>query len=763
MRTPLAGVAGALAAAALAACSIDVAPPVGGFACEADGTCRDGFACVDAICVAEPPSCVKAVAAGDGHSCAIRDDGTAWCWGRNDFGQLGDGTTLDRVEPVAVTAAGLPKLQAIAGGHDHTCALGGDGTVWCWGHNDAGQLGTSLSKTSDFHAPVQVTGLTGALAIAVGVEHSCAIRGDRVAVCWGSNGSGQLGNASSDSQNVPTAVDGVSGVTVLAAGGDTTCAVDGNHALWCWGNNERGQLGDGGRISRGAAGKVAIPDVVGVAVGGAFTCALSSPASGGKVRCFGRHESGELGEILLDNDSPVPVPVAFSGTAKAISAGDDFACLTDEPGAVWCWGENGDRQLADGTDESRPFPALSSYRSAAVVAGGGGHSCALSSSGALRCAGYNGRGQLGDGHRTNQATPQRVDGVTDAVAVAAGESHSCATLRDGTALCWGGNDSGQLGDGSWTGRPQPAPVAIAGIQQLATGLDHACALIAGGGVACWGLDERSQLGTGTGKRFTRGYPLAVPGLTAVDQLAAGGETTCAVTGGAVQCWGAGDAGQLGNSANGDSDRPVAVQMLMPNVRAIGVGYHHACAVNAGGTVSCWGANGLGQLGNATTMGSSLPVPVSTLTGVDQVVAGGEFTCARTQAGAVSCWGLGFRGQIGIDDFGTFNTPQQVTTLSGITKLTAGGAHACAIKTGGALACWGASEFGQVGHADYDDHGTPAAVDGNPVVLDVAAGDAHTCAVLEGGGVACWGDGRRGQLGDGVVAETRPVAPVLPCK
>ena len=123
----------AAALAALAACSLDVDYTGTLFACDPDGACPDRYVCRDMRCVPtepQPAACAAAVAAGDGHSCAIRKDGTAWCWGRNNFGQVGDGSTTDRTTPVQVMGTGLPKFSAIAGGDEHSCALGSDGSVW---------------------------------------------------------------------------------------------------------------------------------------------------------------------------------------------------------------------------------------------------------------------------------------------------------------------------------------------------------------------------------------------------------------------------------------------------------------------------------------------------------------------------------------------------------------------------------------------------------------------------------------------------------
>ncbi len=755
MRHGLAGMA-----AALGACSLNVNYPPG-FSCDADNACPAGQVCQDTRCV-QVPACFVAIGAGDGHSCAIRKDGTAWCWGSNDFGQLGDSTTTDQTVPVAVSGTKLPRFQAIAGGDEHTCALGSDSSVWCWGHNNVGQLGNG--STSDFHTPVAVSNLSDATAIAVGAAHTCAIRADHSVVCWGANYAGQIGNGAFNDQSAPSPIDSLHGVTAIAAGGGATCAVDGNHQLWCWGDNQHGQLGDGTRTMHPTPNLVSLPDVVGTAVGDGFSCALSSPASGGKVTCFGQQGDGQLGAAVDPSfDHLMPVPVEFAGVAVSIVARTDSACLLDDQKRVWCWGDDENFQLADTTSGDRFVPVLTGYGEAEAVVTGGAHTCAMSLQGGVTCSGYNGHGQLGNGRRTSQGTPHAVPGIQNAVSVTAGAAQTCATLKDDTVSCWGANDEGDLGDGTWIPRAHPAPVAaLTGVQRVAAGFSHACALTQTGTVACWGANNSGQLGDGT--PYTRGYPASVPGLTGIAQLDAGGNTTCALAGGAVSCWGQGGSGQLGNGAKDDESSPVGVKMLMPGVLAVAVGAGHACAINADHTVSCWGAGGGGQLGDGNFTSTTVPVAVTGLGGVDQIVAAEGFTCAHTNPDGVWCWGSGFNGEIGIDGINQFGTPKHVTALSGIMKIDSGGSHSCAIKANGTLACWGASYSGEVGDGGYNIRATPVtvAMPNNATVVDVSAGEQHTCAVLGDGSVACWGDGRFGQLGDGILADQTPVAPMLPC-
>ena len=182
------------------------------------------------------------------HSVYLRNDGTVWAWGRNSNGQLGDGTTIDRLTPVQVS--GLSSMAAIAAGYDHTVALRNDGTVWAWGNNSNGQLGDGT--TTDRLTPVQVSGLSDAnvVIIAAGYDHAVALRNDGTVWAWGSNSNGQIGNGTQTDSTTPVQVSGLSSVTYIAAGVKDTVSLRNDGPVWAWGSNSNGQLGDGTTTDR---------------------------------------------------------------------------------------------------------------------------------------------------------------------------------------------------------------------------------------------------------------------------------------------------------------------------------------------------------------------------------------------------------------------------------------------------------------------------------------------------------------------------------
>ena len=728
---------------------------------------------------------VTQITAGAAHTCALTTAGGVKCWGLGAYGQLGTGTTPGtRSTPVNVLATGgspggntLSGITQIAAGYFHTCALTTLGGVKCWGNGGNGRLGNGT--TSDQSTPVNVlatgggTPLRGISQITTGLSHACALTTLGGVTCWGAGGSGRLGNGTASDQSTPVNVlatgggTALSGITQITAGDSHTCALTTSGGAKCWGDGTAGQLGNGETPSNqntpvdvlatgGSPGGNALSGITQITAGYIHTCSLT--ISGG-VKCWGDGGEYKLGNGTTVSPQSTPVDVTGAGpqidfpTALTVTATDDVgstntAVTLTEVSKPWFSYPN--TLLTMGHDAQQLAPV--------VRAGSGTRQFSAAPAADMDRAGI-----TFDPATGTFTGPPAAAWNFKATQITAGEAHTCALTTLGGVKCWGNGGNGRLGNGAFDPHGTPVDVTatdgsgnLAGITQIAAGNYHTCALTTAGRVKCWGAGAQGRLGDGgVSDRSTPVDVVAANGsgtLSGITQISAGRDHTCALTTlGGVTCWGAGGVGQLGNGAN-------------PSLQ---------------GTPVDVVATGQNQGGNA-------------LSDITQIAAGNYYTCALTAAGHVKCWGFNTGGRLGYGDSNSWltrNTPVDVVAtgasqggalLADITQITAGramggGSGPCALTTLGGVKCWGPGGNGRLGSGatTANNQSTPVDVcvtavvqgvcDGTPLrgISQIAAGEAHTCALTTLGGVKCWGFGGYGALGNGANTSTQPV-PVDVC-
>jgi alpha-tubulin suppressor-like RCC1 family protein len=356
------------------------------------------------------PQTFLAVATGGNHTCAVRIDGSVWCWGDGAEGQLGTGENLRAFLPVR--ALSDEAYVGVTAGQRHTCALTDRGDIRCWGWNSQSQLGDGTTFTNN--RPAGIASVVRFTQVVAGSLHTCALALDGRAWCWGASGQGQGGaTPQSGVLSIPTVVPGPDRFVALSAGGFHTCGIRADRRVMCWGMNHVGQLGDG--TSRNRDAPVLVASAVpfeSIDAGYTHTCAVTPE---GAVNCWGEGVRGALGDRTAGpvgsgtlQPSALFSPLSFS----RVSAGLHYGCAVSRAQELHCWGAGTEGQSGDPRllDWATPQGVLTSspVRFRAVSASAGTHTCALSTGFVIYCWGEGPRGQLGLGSVTFTPTPSRV-------------------------------------------------------------------------------------------------------------------------------------------------------------------------------------------------------------------------------------------------------------------------------------------------------------------------------------------------------------------
>ncbi len=519
---------------------------------------------------------VKQVSAGsEYHTCAVGLDDKAYCWGAGYYGQLGDGTENTTSIPVSVSQGNRPSLSAkqISIGYDFSCVIASDDKVYCWGINEYGELGNGTSNVQ--LTPGKLFNTTQSFQsvsqISTGYNHACAIsNGDLY--CWGRNENGMLGTGSNNIISKPSPVDQgamvFNDVLQLSAGSNTACVVGADNAAYCWGNNNYGQIGDGSEIRSLIPKAVHKGDrqnlsVKQISVGDYHTCAI---AFNDRVYCWGRNWDGQLGGGSNFAFSSVPVAVLQGAmpslAAKSVSVGYNFTCAIALDDKVYCWGYNGSGELGNGNTVNSNVPvavSLGSRPSLNVkqLSSNSTLSCVISSDDSVYCWGRNYSGSFGNGTTNDSFVPTATlqgDMPTQTVKqISIGSGHACAIASDDKVYCWGRNNSGQIGNNSLVNTLTPTAVVqgaipLMNIKSVSPGYDFTCAVDVSNKMYCWGVGSYGQLGNDMNSLSKIPVASVLSKITtqSVKQISASRYYGCLIsTDNKPYCWGDVESNKLG--------------------------------------------------------------------------------------------------------------------------------------------------------------------------------------------------------------------------
>jgi alpha-tubulin suppressor-like RCC1 family protein len=708
----------------------------------------------------------------EGHSCALVSQ-EVYCIGANQFGQLGDGSTVDRDEPVAVKD--LHDAVGLALGEFHSCALRANRDVVCWGQNEYGELGNGDAKYR--FVPTQVKGISSATAIYTNEYTSCAINGKRELVCWGHSL-----NSQEPPQAKPEKIIEASNITQAALGDYHICALTEDGRVFCKGSNTYAQLGDGTTHLRNdtvevplpeKAVSLLIPDKSDSTTGDQSlydkkTCAVLVEQS---VYCWGY--DFKLFQSFTSKGLPRWENTRFEseqvrGLSEVVSLKviKDFSCALQKNGEVFCWGENRHGQVGDGSETPRNTPQkVKGLQDIQQISINYDQGCALAKGGKVFCWGSNYFGQVGDGTTEDQWIAKEVSGLSDALQVETGVGYSCALRLQGKIDCWGYlglNGEVSTWDIHYV-KNYPAfslsPKTVAtlpGAKGISISIRHLCAVLENGEVNCLG---RSYIDGAKNADNIPNYQYAfqpsavmkVPEITDAIKLYQAGADTCVLR----------KQGHLTCFSEGPYGEAYAVGEIAQDVSDFGFSVDNECIVHIDGSASC--RNTLSTRAKILSFKEVLSVTNSNSHG-----------CALFRTGSVSCWGSDFVGQLG-RDAGPYllvptkqNQPEEskptneqvaaTKSFNDIIQLS----RSCALRATGDVVCWGSNKFGVLGAAIKESSSDVAVkVSELSDVMQVSAANEHVCALRKNGDVFCWGSNESGQRGSNPNDNRTTITTVLP--
>lgn len=730
------------------------------------GAC--GHACaMGESCLAGDCRRMSLLASGGSHHCALKNDGSVYCWGDNRSLSLGtDAGALPT--PKAVRATNVSGAVSVRPSSFISCAILNDGRVKCWGDDhlpaimkgfsnaiDAGAIDYELcvvhkggdvacghpewDEDPNASAPElkPIKGIQNAIALAAGSRHGCALLSTGEVACFGDREKlVPTGNAPAaenenageedDAERKAVLVKNLKDAVSISSKENHTCAVRKTGQIVCWGENWSGQLGVGDREEHDAPVTVQfISDAIAVAAGNDHTCALRRT---GEVACWGRGSSGELGNGAFDT-SEGPVAVNGISDAIAVSAGEESSCAMKKSGAVVCWGSAERGRLGNGAIAEHALPfEVPGIDDATRVSLARHYSCALRKGGKASCWGRGTYGSHGKQYRERGIPAILVDGLSDAVELRADDRYLCGVKASGEAFCSRGGvpayKDGSSDNDAWKSE---LVAGLASAKTVIAGGDTGIALLKTGQPILWNSESIRRSSWGPKEKDKKPSPpekKAMGSISDAIEIAGDSSVLCALRkSGKVACMTASSWGTF------DKKKPVKPGEVfeIPEINdAISVAHHEfeICAARKSGKVVCWRRYQLPSPVRPDDKKPAAKAPkkdepkakfeLREVDGIDSatmVAVGWSFRCALLNSGEIACAGSGSNGELGNGSYKDSNTAVRVQGINDAIHLAASGNHACAVRKNGHVACWGSNEEDQIGHSDPTNFPTPVNVIG----------------------------------------------------
>jgi len=552
---------------------------------------------------------VASVSLGDSHSSVMTSEGRIFTWGKNEYGQLGDGTATNRDTPTLITSNFSlnigETITSASLGSNYSSAITSEGRIFTWGYNRRGQLGDGSYNLDPNSIPTEITS-NFSLNIgetitetSLGFYHSSAITSEGRIFTWGDNYHGKLGDGTATDRYAPTEITSNFSyntgetITEVSLGSSHSSAITSKGRIFTWGYNFYGQLGDGTNINKDIPTEITSKfnlntgeTITSVSLGSNYSSAITSE---GRIFTWGYGVYGQIGDGTTANRyTPIEITSNFGldvgETITSASLGSNHSSAISSEGRIFIWGSNAFGQIGDGTTTDRYIPieitgnfSLNVGETITGVSLGSNHSSAITSEGKIFIWGFNSDGQLGDGTTTNRDTPTEITsnftlytGET-ITTVSLGYAHSSAITSEGRIFTWGANANGELGDGTIANRYTPTEITSdfsLSIEEIITsvslGINHSAAITSEGRIFAWGYNGNGQIGDGT---TTNRY------------------TPTEIT----------------------SNLSLNTEEIITKVS---IGSNHSSAITSEGRIFTWGYNGNGQIGDGTTTNRYTPTEIT---------------------------------------------------------------------------------------------------------------------------------------------------------